>query len=34
MENVQQEDVTIELIFDENLPSEVSLASCCCCSSN
>ena len=34
MENMEQENIQIELIFDENLPSEVSLASCCCCSSN
>ena len=32
MEN--QLKIEIEIIFDENLPSEVSLASCCCCSSS
>ncbi len=26
--------VEVELLFDEELPSEVSLASCCCCCSN
>ena len=34
MENQAQNVIDIEILFDENLPSEVSLASCCCCSSS
>lgn len=34
MENQAQNYIDIEILFDEELPSEVSLASCCCCSSN
>ena len=34
MNNLDQNQIEIEILFDENLPSDVSLASCCCCSSN
>jgi hypothetical protein len=34
MEKQELNAIEIEILFDEDLPSEVSLASCCCCSSN
>ena len=34
MENQELNNIDVEIIFDEDLPFEVSLASCCCCSSN
>lgn len=34
MDNQELNAIEIEILFDENLPSDVSLASCCCCSSN
>jgi hypothetical protein len=34
MNNQDLNNIEIEILFDENLPSDVSLASCCCCSSN
>lgn len=27
-------DLKIEILFDDNLQQDVSLASCCCCCSN
>lgn len=34
MKNLEQDLMQVELLFDEDLPSDVSLASCCCCCSN
>lgn len=34
MDKMENQSFEIEVIFDEDLPSEVSLASCCCCSSS